>query len=52
MVQSVKINFLELTKGKIEVNIESLNLPVKIRDDSFSTNRKNYRQLVNTSLFT
>ncbi len=50
--QSVKINFLELTKGKIEVNIESLNLPVKIRDDSFSTNRKNYRQLVNTSLFT
>ncbi|MGB5531166.1 MAG: metallophosphoesterase [Ignavibacteriaceae bacterium] len=50
--QSVKINFLELTKGKIKVNIESLNLPVKIRDDSFSTNRKNYRQLVNTSLFT
>ena len=47
---SMIINYLNLTKGRIEVDIETLNPPLKTREDSSRTNRKDYIKLFHAAL--
>lgn len=47
---SMKINFLNLTKGRIEIDIESIDLPIKLREDSFVGRKEEHIKLVNAAL--
>jgi 3',5'-cyclic AMP phosphodiesterase CpdA len=47
---NIKVNFLNLAKGKIEVDLESLSLPLKIKEDSSASDKKGYIKLVSAAL--
>ena len=46
----IKVNFLNLAKAKIDVYVESLSLPSKLKDDSSSSNKREYIKLVSAAL--
>jgi len=47
---SVKINLLNLNKGRIDVQINTIHLPGRIKQDSSSIEKKDYLRLVNAAL--
>lgn len=47
---SMSVNYLNLSKGKIEVDIESMKLSSKSKEDSSYTNRNNYIKLFHAAL--
>jgi len=50
--QTMKINYLTIAKGKIEVDIQSINFPDKLKNESESTFKKEQLKLVNAALVT
>ena len=46
----IKVNFLNLAKAKIDVNVESLTLPLKLKEDPSVSDRKGYIKLVSAAL--
>ncbi|MDZ7624072.1 MAG: metallophosphoesterase [Ignavibacteriaceae bacterium] len=50
--QSMKINYLTISKGKIEVEIQSIDFPDKLKNESESIYKKDNLKLVNAALVT
>lgn len=50
--QSMKINYLKIAKGKIEVDIQSIDFPDKLKNESEPIYKKDQLKLVNAALVT
>jgi len=50
--QTMKLNYLTIAKGKIEVDIQSINFPDKLKNESESIYKKEHLKLVNAALVT
>lgn len=48
--QTMKINYLTIAKGKIEVNIQSIDFPDKLRSESEPIYKKEHLKLINAAL--
>jgi predicted phosphodiesterase len=47
---SVIVNYLYLSKGKINIDIETIKLPTEKKDNSAKHNRNEYIKLINAAL--
>jgi predicted phosphodiesterase len=47
---SVIVNYLRLSKGKININIETIRLPEIKREDNSKSNRNDYIKLISAAL--
>ena len=50
--QSMKINYLTISKGKIEVDIQSINFPGKLKVEPEQNHKKGHLNLVHAALLT
>lgn len=50
--QSMKINYLNIAKGKIEIDIQSIDFPNKLKQEPELSYKKDHLKLVNAALLT
>jgi 3',5'-cyclic AMP phosphodiesterase CpdA len=48
----LKVNFLNLNKGKIDTSIQTVNIPERFREEEYSSAKRQHLKLVNAALIT